>query len=172
MMELRVSKIFLTGSVGLLAFLIGLDNIFDYETNFAAVRHILSMDTIPSLARRWLGARFQNGVAHHLTYAIIIATELCAGALCLAGAVRLARTRGSGAREFNNAKNLAILGLTVALALYFVGFMIVGGEWFQMWRSEGWNMQEPAFRFVGTVELSFCSSLRRTRISPASHNLA
>ncbi len=150
MMELRVSKIFLTGSVGLLAFLIGLDNIFDYETNFAAVRHILSMDTIP-LGTPLAWRSIQNGVAHHLTYAIIIATELCAGALCLAGAVRLARTRGSGAREFNNAKNLAILGLTVALALYFVGFMIVGGEWFQMWRSEGWNMQEPAFRFVGTV---------------------
>ena len=29
--------------------------------------------------------------------------------------------------------------------------MIVGGEWFQMWRSDGWNMQEPAFRFIGGI---------------------
>jgi predicted small integral membrane protein len=32
-----------------------------------------------------------------------------------------------------------------------VGFTVIGGEWFQMWRSDGWNMQEPAFRFVGAV---------------------
>ena len=43
------------------------------------------------------------------------------------------------------------MGLVIALSLYFVGFTVIGGEWFQMWRSDGWNMQEPAFRFVGAV---------------------
>ena len=38
-MILRGAKVFLVGGVGVLALLIGLDNIFDYETNFAAVRH-------------------------------------------------------------------------------------------------------------------------------------
>jgi len=88
---------------------------------------------------------------HHLAYALIIAIELASGALCLAGAGRLARARGLSGRAFDAAKDLAILGLVLALTLYFVGFMIVGGEWFQMWRSQGWNVQEPAFRFVGAI---------------------
>jgi len=86
-----------------------------------------------------------------LAYAFIIAAELCAGALCLAGAARLARARKEYGRAFNEAKGVAILGLVIALSLYFVGFTVIGGEWFQMWRSDGWNMQEPAFRFVGAV---------------------
>jgi len=147
-MVLRWAKIFLTGCVGLLALLIGLDNLLDYETNFAAVRHILSMDTIPpdtSFGWRAIVAT----PLHHLAYAFIIAVELAAGALCLAGARRLAQARRLDGRAFDEAKEIAILGLVAAFALYFMGFMVVGGEWFQMWRSNGWNMQEPAFRFVG-----------------------
>ena len=113
-MILRGAKVFLVGGVGVLALLIGLDNIFDYETNFAAVRHILSMDTIPR-ASPFLWRAIHNEAAHQL------------------------------------AKGVAILGLVIALSLYFVGFTVIGGEWFQMWRSDGWNMQEPAFRFVGAV---------------------
>jgi predicted small integral membrane protein len=149
-MILRGAKIFLAGGVGLLALLIGLDNIFDYETNFAAVRHILSMDTIPP-GSPLVWRAIHNGAAHHLAYAFIIATEVCAGALCLVGASQLARARKEEGRAFNEAKGVAILGLVAALSLYFVGFTITGGEWFQMWRSDGWNMQEPAFRFVGAV---------------------
>ena len=149
-MILRGAKVFLVGGVGVLALLIGLDNIFDYETNFAAVRHILSMDTIPP-ASPFLWRAIHNEAAHHLAYALIIAAELCAGALCLAGSARLARARKENGRAFNEAKGVAILGLVIALSLYFVGFTVIGGEWFQMWRSDGWNMQEPAFRFVGTV---------------------
>jgi predicted small integral membrane protein len=29
--------------------------------------------------------------------------------------------------------------------------MVVGGEWFQMWRSPDWNGQESAFRFYMTI---------------------
>jgi predicted small integral membrane protein len=149
-MILRGAKVLFVGGVGLLALLIGLDDLFDYETNFAAVRHILAMDTIPPTSPL-LWRAIHNEAAHHLGYAFIIATELCASALCFIGVARLARARNESGRAFNHAKGVAILGLVVALSLYFVGFMVIGGEWFQMWRSEGWNMQEPAFRFVGTL---------------------
>jgi predicted small integral membrane protein len=42
-------------------------------------------------------------------------------------------------------------GAAVAFALWFVGFMVVGGEWFLMWQSSTWNGQEAAFRFYLTV---------------------
>ena len=38
-------------------------------------------------------------------------------------------------------------------ALWFFGFMVVGGEWFQMWQSQTWNGQEAAFRFIGCIGL-------------------
>jgi predicted small integral membrane protein len=149
-MILRFAKIFLTACVGALALLIGLDNVLDYGTNFAAVEHILSMDTIPRgspLAWRAI----TSAPLHHLVYLFIIVVELASGALCLLGARRLWTARGLSAAAFNGAKDWTILGLVAALSLYFLGFTIIGGEWFQMWRSEGWNMQEPAFRFVGAV---------------------
>ena len=156
----RGAKVFLVGGVGLLALLIGLDNIFDYETNFAAVRHILLMDTIPP-ASPFLWRAIYNEEAQRLGYVFIIAAELYAGVLCLVGAARLARARNENGRAFNEAKGVAILGLSIALSLYFVGFMVIGGEWFQMWRSDGWNMQEPAFRFVGAVGIVLLFLTRR-----------
>lgn len=40
---------------------------------------------------------------------------------------------------------LSTLGLVMVLALFLVGF-VVGGGWFQMWRSTAWNGLEPASR--------------------------
>jgi predicted small integral membrane protein len=45
------------------------------------------------------------------------------------------------------------LGLTAGFALWFFGFMVVGGEWFCMWQSPDWNGQESAFRFVACILL-------------------
>ena len=41
---------------------------------------------------------------------------------------------------------MAIVGLTLGLAMWLVAFLSVGGEWFLMWQSKTWNGQEAAFR--------------------------
>mgnify|MGYP000570654832 CR=1 FL=1 len=67
--------------------------------------------------------------------------------------------RGRGAlladREgaLDAAKDVAIAGLVLGFALWFFGFMVVGGEWFQMWQSQIWNGQEAAFRFIASLGL-------------------
>lgn len=146
----RLAKIALTASVGLFALLVGLDNIFDYQTNFAAVQHVLSMDTLPEgVAFGWRAvtlAALQNAA-----YWAIIATELAAGLFCVAGAGRMTRAARYNALIFNESKRLAIAGLVALFLLYFGGFLVVGGEWFEMWRSTGWNFQEPAFRFAAVI---------------------
>lgn len=53
--------------------------------------------------------------------------------------------------EFNAAKGLVILGATMGFLVWFVGFVIVGGEWFLMWQSPHWNGQEAAFRFYVSI---------------------
>ena len=39
--------------------------------------------------------------------------------------------------------------------LFGVGFLAIGGEWFQMWQSEKWNGLQPALQnfLIATVAL-------------------
>jgi predicted small integral membrane protein len=90
---------------------------------------------------------------HHWAYAAIIAAELATSVLCVAGSWRLFQARGTPAQQFNEAKALAIGGLVAGFTLYFFGFLVVGGEWFQMWQSQTWNGQEAAFRFAASFAL-------------------
>ncbi len=53
--------------------------------------------------------------------------------------------------RFNAAKRLVTLGALVGFLVWFLGFMVVGGEWFAMWQSPQWNGQEAAFRFYMTI---------------------
>jgi len=143
----RLAKIALTASVGLFAMLVGLDNVFDYGTNFEAVHHVLSMDTLPAgYAFGWRAITLT--ALQHAAYVSIILTELASSAFLVVGAGRMARAARYDALIFNESKRLAIAGLVALFLLYFMGFLVVGGEWFEMWRSNGWNAQEAAFRFA------------------------
>ena len=42
----------------------------------------------------------------------------------------------------------AVVGLGIALALYLIGFMVIGAEWFAMWQSQRWDGRQPAFRIL------------------------
>lgn len=146
-MIIRVSKAVLTLTLAIFALLVGIDNIIDYATNFAFVRHVLSMDTtFPGNALLWRA--ITSEWAHHVAYAGIIASELAVGLVCAVGAWRLFAARSVPAVEFNAAKELGIAGLAAGFALFFFGFLVIGGEWFQMWQSQTWNGQEAAFRFA------------------------
>jgi predicted small integral membrane protein len=151
-MVVRISKAALTLGLGFFALLVGFDNIIDYGTNFAFVQHVLSMDTtFPGNKLMWRA--ITSEWVHHLAYAAIIAAELVTSVLCLAGAWRLFQSREAPAQQFNTAKHVAVAGLAAGFALYFFGFLVVGGEWFQMWQSQTWNGQEAAFRFAACLGL-------------------
>lgn len=151
-MIVRMVKIALTVFVGVLGLLTGVDNIVDYGTNFEVVQHVLSMDTTRA-GNALMWRAITSDALHRLFYWAIILTELAYGALCVFGALRLFSARSSGAAAFDAAKDVAVAGLALGFALYFFGFMIVGGEWFQMWQSAQWNLQQAAFRFIGCIGL-------------------
>lgn len=149
-MAVRLSKIALVAAVGLLAFAIVINNTTDYNTNFQYVYHVLSMDTIfPDSTLTWRA--IHNPVLHHAAYVLIIATEAAVALLCLGGAGRLLQNLGATGQQFNQAKAIATYGLTLAFLFWFVGFMVVGGEWYAMWQSADWNGQPAAFMFIGCV---------------------
>jgi predicted small integral membrane protein len=144
---IRMVRALLVACTGAFGVLVAYDNIVDYGSNWAFVQHVLSMDTVfPDNALRATRAITSIHV-QRFAYWIVIATEAVFGILCLAGAWRLFRARRD-ARSFAAAKPLAIAGLALMFLLYFVGFLLVGGEWLSMWQSNVWNGQAAAVRFL------------------------
>jgi len=151
-MIVRSAKVLLVLMIGIFSLLVGLDNIIDYGTNYAFVQHVMAMDTVfPTSTLTWRA--ITSPTLYHLSYTLIIAAELLAGILCVIGALRLWRVRAAAAFVFNAAKDIATVGLVTGFALWFFGFMIIGGEWFQMWQSQTWNGQQAAFRFITCIGL-------------------
>ena len=139
-------------AIGLLTALACLNNLMDYNSNFALVQHVLSMDTtFPEGTLRWRAVT--SPAVHHAAYWLIIATEGVAGALCLAGVYKMISARNASAEIFRESKNVALWGLGIALALYLIGFMVIGAEWFAMWQSQRWDGRQPAFRILMCIGL-------------------
>ena len=84
-------------------------------------------------------------------YWAIIAAEALTGVLFAAAALRMALRLRAPSAQFRVAASWVAAGAAVAFALWFIGFMVVGGEWFLMWQSATWNGQQAAFRFYLTV---------------------
>lgn len=130
-MASRIAKVFMSLVFGLFGLLVAADNLLDYETNFAFVRHVLSMDTtFESGALR--GRALTDPFWWHAGYALIILGEAVMGLLFLIGTVQLLRALRAPAARFDAAKSWSILGATTGFGVWFAGFMLVGGEWFQM----------------------------------------
>jgi predicted small integral membrane protein len=144
MSSVRAIQLMGVSAIGVLTGLACLNNLMDYNSNFALVQHVLSMDTTFAEGNlRWRAVT--NPTLHHAAYWLIIAVEGLAGGLCLAGAYKMLMARNASADIFSQSKNLALWGLGIALALYLVGFMVIGAEWFAMWQSQKWDGRQPAF---------------------------
>ncbi|HEY5210780.1 MAG TPA: DUF2165 domain-containing protein [Stellaceae bacterium] len=150
MIEQRVVKAMMSACLAVFALLVAFDNLADYGANFAFVRHVLSMDTVfPDNALRYRA--ILSPAVWHAAYALIILAEGLTGIAFAIGAVQLLRRLRAPAPLFQRAKRFVVIGAGLAFLLWFLGFMVVGGEWFAMWQSKIWNGQEAAFRFYLTV---------------------
>lgn len=136
----------------LYASLVAFGNITDYNSNFSLVTRVLTMDTtFPDNQGLWRA--IHSPILHHTVYGFIIGIEIVIAGLCWLGGFRLYQNIKDPA-SFNQAKGLAILGLTLGFFLWFTGFMTIGGEWFLMWQSEAANGQQAAFRLVTIIGIT------------------
>src|SRR5215470_8337570 len=87
MIESRIVKIVMLGSLALFAGLVTFDNLTDYQTNYAFVRHVLSMDATPP-GSALMYRSISSPSLWEAAYALIIAGE-GATALGFAGAAAL-----------------------------------------------------------------------------------
>lgn len=155
-MELRLAKIALVASLAAYALLVAYGNVVDYPSNYAFVRHVLSMDTtFPDTVLR--SRAITDERLWHGAYLLIILTEAAIGLLLAWATVLMLARLGAPAASFERAKRLAYLGGALGVLLWFFGFMVVAGEYFAMWQSKDWNGQDAAVRiylaFIGMLIL-------------------
>lgn len=148
----RLAKMLLLAGVALFYTLVVFNNLTDFNSNYEFVRHVLSMDTtFPGNQGMW---RAMPSPAWHLAFYLgIIAWEIATGILLWWGVSALVLAIRSGAVEFNTAKRIPVMALTLSLTMWLVAFLSIGGEWFLMWQSHAWNGQEAAFRNFAVVAL-------------------
>jgi len=150
MIIVRIAKIIMIAGLAAFALIVAYDNVVDYGSNYEFVKHVLSMDT--TFAGNALKSRaVSDETMWHAVYALIIAVEAITGLLLAFGALALLSRLRSSAAIFNRTKVWAVAGLTVGFGLWFIGFLVIAGEYFAMWQSKVWNGQEAAFRITAVI---------------------
>ena len=140
----------MSASLALFALLVTLGNLTDYGSNFAFEQHVLSMDTtFPDNTLRWRA--ITDPTLWRVAYWLIILGEALTGAAYTIGTVVLLRNLHAGGATFNRSKRYVYVATALGFLVWFLGFMVIGGEWFAMWQSKTWNGQEAAFRFYTAV---------------------
>ena len=153
MISVRFSKVVLSAGLGLFALSAAFTNIFDYPTNWHFLQRVMSMDTIgsdPDLAWRAV----TNPIFQRTAFGLVILFQLLTGLAFVFAAIAMARSLTASRAHFRRAKGFVPIGISLGFMVWFVAFVVIGGEWFQMWRSEGWNGQPAAFFYYATMLLS------------------
>lgn len=151
---IRLVQLFVVAALALFATFVFVGNLMDYDSNYQFVKHVLAMDTtFEGNKLLWRAITGEGWVT--FAYWGIIAVE---GAVALLGWVAagtmLARFRGTSA-EFTRAKLCGYYAFLLALLLWFVGFIVIGSEWFAMWQSDTWNGKQTAMDIVEVVGIFF-----------------
>lgn len=156
--QARLGVTLATTGCGLLSLVIVFGNTTDYGTNFEFVRHVLMMDTLfPNSTVTYRS--LQHPLIHHVAYITIIATEAIMAYFLLSGAYALIKVIKSESDAFQAAKKNAYMGISIGILLWFIGFMVIGGEWFSMWQSVSWNGLGSADRIITFFMLTYLSLL-------------
>jgi len=139
---LRLIQAFTVFAAGLFGLFVFMGNLMDYDSNYQFVKHVLSMDTtFEGNALMWRAITvpwiWTTG------YIGIILAEGVFAALGIVGGLLLFARRHDTAR-FNDAKKWGFLAYILGLVIWFIGFIVIGSEWFAMWQSSIWNGKDTA----------------------------
>jgi predicted small integral membrane protein len=135
---------------GLYIAFVAFGNMTDFDTNQPFVHHVLSMDTTnfgaepgSNLDPDVMWRAIENETIQNVAYVGIITWETLTAGVLLGSLVFWAR---GGEDAYAKARAASTIGLLMLVVLFFGGFIAIGGEWFQMWKSQAWNGLDPAFR--------------------------
>ena len=124
--------------------LVAFDNITNPASNWAFVKGVLSGDGTPigdGFQWREINATWFQIVA----YVALIAMETLTGVILAIGGIAGLRG-GDKAPQWASAQRWTVVGCTTGLAVFFLGFITIGGNWFIMYLNSKWNGLDPAFQ--------------------------
>ena len=140
---LRLLQAFTLFSAGLYGLFVLMGNLMDYDSNYQFVKHVLSMDTtFEGNALMWRAITIPW--MWTVGYIGIILAEAVFAALGLIGGIKLFLRRDADAATFNRAKSWGYGAYGVGFLIWFIGFIVIGSEWFAMWQSSIWNGKDTA----------------------------
>lgn len=140
---LRLLQAFTLFSAGLYGLFVLMGNLMDYDSNYQFVKHVLSMDTtFEGNALMWRAITVPW--IWTVGYIGIILAEAAFAALGLIGGLKLFLRRDADAATFNKAKSWGFAAYGVGFLIWFIGFIVIGSEWFAMWQSSTWNGKDTA----------------------------
>ena len=148
----RLAKAISVAGIGLMSLLIVVGNTTDYYTNYHFVEHVMKMDTIfpgSNVHYRSISSPF----LFHTGYLFIIFMEALMTLCCAKGSWLLFKNIRSSPATFHASKNWAVAGIIIGIITWFIGFEVIGGEWFSMWQSGTWNGLGGAERIVSFLVL-------------------
>ena len=148
----RIAKIVSVAGIGLLALLIVIGNTTDYYSNYFFVEHVMKMDTTfpgSQLHYRSVNTPF----LFHAGYILIILSEAFMAFCCIKGSWSMFKNLKKDGISFHASKNWAVAGIIIGILIWFVGFEVIGGEWFAMWQSGTWNGLAAAERVLSFLAL-------------------
>ncbi len=147
---IRLTKIVMTAGIALWVLIVTLNNVVDFDSNWQFVQHVMAMDTVfPD--SELTGRAITNPTIQKAAYILIISVEGLTGLAFLVAAALMALKLRASKAAFQRAKAVTAIGLMLGFSLWFIGFMVIGGEWFVMWQSSDWNGQDAAFMFYMTI---------------------
>src|SRR6266550_1611690 len=129
----RIAKIISVAAMGLMALLVVIGNTTDYYTNYYFVEHVMKMDTtFPNSFTHYRS--IHNTFVFHAGYIFIILLELVMAFCCLKGGWRMFKNLKKDVSAFHASKNWSVAGIIIGILIWFLGFEVIGGEWFSMWQ--------------------------------------
>jgi predicted small integral membrane protein len=160
----RISKLLLLMAISGYYTFVVFNNLTDFDSNFQFVRHVLMMDTtLPHNHGLWRAILSPGW--HRAFYISIIVWEIATMLALWTGTFQLGRKLLGPLEEFEAAKKIPLIGLTLSMLMWLVAFLTVGAEWFLMWQSHVWNGQDAAFRMFAIVGIILLLLLQPERSS-------
>ena len=134
----RLAKTILVAGLGVYGVLIVLNNVTDYYTNYVFVSHVLKMDTVfPDSNVHYRG--WDPPFLFHAGYILIILAETIMAFCCVKGGLQMISHIKKDPQSFHASKKWGVAGIITGILIWFIGFQVIGGEWFVMWQSANWN---------------------------------
>lgn len=146
----RLVKIFIVFSFATFAFLVFIGNLMDFDSNYQFVKHVLAMDTtFKGNALMWRS--IHNKYFWLAAYWFLIILEGIVAVIGYTGTFKMIKNLNSSLVEFSKSKIFGYCMFISALLIWYVGFAIIGSEWFAMWQSSKWNGKQTAMDITGVI---------------------